>query len=90
MGKVDEGEFITSKVKISKLYGLAFMTSSNLYRSDDLCLLHLNTFFWLIVILRCNFIYYLFILLFMAVLALHFCARAFPSCGKRASHCGGF
>lgn len=31
MGKIDEGEIITSKVKISKLYGLEFMTSSNRY-----------------------------------------------------------
>lgn len=38
MGKIDEGEIITSKVKISKLYGSEFMASSNLYQSDDLCL----------------------------------------------------
>ena len=33
---------------------------------------------------------YLFIYLFVAALGLHCCTRAFSSCGKRASHCGGF
>ena len=32
---------------------------------------------------------FLFIHLFMAVLGLRFCARAFSSCGARASHYGG-
>ena len=30
------------------------------------------------------------ICLFLAVLGLRCCARAFSSCGARASHCGGF
>ena len=30
------------------------------------------------------------IYLFLSALGLHCCARAFSSCGVRASHCGGF
>ena len=33
----------------------------------------------------CFLFIYLFIYLFLAVLGLRFCARAFPSCGKRGS-----
>ena len=37
---------------------------------------HCNSFFFFLIFI------YLFIYLFMAVLGLHFCARAFSSCGK--------
>ena len=38
-----------------------------------------HRFFWVFLFLN----FYLFIYLFLAVLGLHFCARAFSSCGKR-------
>ena len=37
----------------------------------------------------CRTILFFFIFLFLAVLGLRFCARAFSSCGERASHCRG-
>ena len=40
-------------------------------------------YFIIIIIIFFNFWVYLFIYLFMAVLGLHFCVRAFSSCGRR-------
>ena len=40
-------------------------------------------YFIIIIIFFFNFWVYLFIYLFMAVLGLHFCVRAFSSCGRR-------
>ena len=47
------------------------------YKGSQVKLFSENTFFFFF------FLIYLFIYLFMAVLGLHFCARAFSSCGKR-------
>ena len=44
---------------------------------------HLYFFFFLINL-------FIFIYLFLAALGLRCCARAFSSCGSRASHCSGF
>ena len=42
---------------------------------------------WLNLFLK-KFIYLIY--LFLAVLGLRCCTRAFSSCGEQASHCGGF
>ena len=34
--------------------------------------------------------FFLYLFLFLAVLGLRCCVRAFSSCGELASHCGGF
>ena len=65
-------------------------------------MLNTDTYYMSLTLVLPSFIYFKFInfiYLFLAVLGLRCCARAFSSCGKRgatlrcsaqASHCGGF